>query len=106
MPVVFVIRPDLGTINHTLLTIETAKAFGLNIRGIIINKMPQKPDIVCKTVPRFLQEYSDVNLLGIVDEFEQRNITAGNLIAHFLERIDFEILLNEKIPKIHSLGLK
>lgn len=37
LPLIIVARPGLGTINHTLLTIEAAKARKLNIAAIVIN---------------------------------------------------------------------
>lgn len=36
-PLLIVARPGLGTINHTLLTIEVARARGLAIRGVIFS---------------------------------------------------------------------
>ena len=37
MPVVIVARSGLGTINHTLLTVEILRARGLNIFGVVMN---------------------------------------------------------------------
>jgi dethiobiotin synthetase len=37
LPVIIVSRPGLGTINHTLLTIEAARNRGIEIIGVIIN---------------------------------------------------------------------
>lgn len=36
--VLIVARPGLGTINHTLLTIESVRARGLNVAGIVLNE--------------------------------------------------------------------
>jgi dethiobiotin synthetase len=38
MPVVIVARRSLGTLNHTLLTLEAAKARQLSVAGVIINE--------------------------------------------------------------------
>jgi len=38
LPVVIVARPNLGTINHTVLTVEYARQRGITLAGIIINK--------------------------------------------------------------------
>ena len=43
LPIVIVTTPDLGRINHTLMTLQCAKDRGLNIKGLIINKMPKNP---------------------------------------------------------------
>ena len=37
LPVLVVTRPTLGTINHTLLTVEAARAHGLRVIGLVIN---------------------------------------------------------------------
>ena len=38
-----VASPGLGTINHTLLTIEAARAVALEIRAIVLNPWPGEP---------------------------------------------------------------
>ncbi len=38
LPVLIVAHPLLGTINHTLLTIHAARAAGLNVAGVVINR--------------------------------------------------------------------
>jgi dethiobiotin synthetase len=42
-PLVIVASPGLGTINHTLLTIEAARGAGLEIRAIVLNPWPDEP---------------------------------------------------------------
>ncbi len=42
-PIVIVARNALGTINHTLLTIEAARHRGLDIAGVVLNQ-PDPPD--------------------------------------------------------------
>ena len=37
LPAIIIARPGLGTINHTLLTINYARSHGLNILGVIFN---------------------------------------------------------------------
>jgi dethiobiotin synthetase len=37
LPLVIVARPGLGTINHTLLTIEVARTHGLKIAAVVVN---------------------------------------------------------------------
>ena len=41
-PLVVVASPGLGTINHTLLTIETARAAGLKVAAIVLNPWPEE----------------------------------------------------------------
>jgi dethiobiotin synthetase len=42
LPVILVARSTLGTINHTLLSIETLRARKIPILGVIINGIPNK----------------------------------------------------------------
>jgi len=44
LPIVIAARPGLGTINHTLLTIEAARAVGLDVAGVVITPWPEDPD--------------------------------------------------------------
>ncbi|MEG6584503.1 dethiobiotin synthase [Dendrosporobacter sp. 1207_IL3150] len=42
LPAIIVARPNLGTINHTVLTAEYAKQRGIKVAGIIINKWDEQ----------------------------------------------------------------
>jgi dethiobiotin synthetase len=43
LPVVIAARPGLGTISHTLLTIEAARAAGLTVRCVVLTPWPDDP---------------------------------------------------------------
>jgi dethiobiotin synthetase len=43
LPVVIAARPGLGTINHTLLTVEGARAAGLRVASVVITPWPAEP---------------------------------------------------------------
>ena len=38
-----VAAPGLGTINHTLLTIESARAASLEVAAVVLNPWPENP---------------------------------------------------------------
>jgi dethiobiotin synthetase len=42
-PLVVVASPGLGTINHTLLTVEAARTAGLHVAAIVLNPWPEQP---------------------------------------------------------------
>ncbi len=66
LPVVIVSRPDLGTINHTLLTVSTLKGKGVPVRGIVINHARSgKNGMAKKTNPGVIEGLSKVKILGI-----------------------------------------
>jgi dethiobiotin synthetase len=67
LPIVIVSRPGLGTINHTLLTIEAARNRGLGILGVIINyAVKSKAGLPEKTSPELIRKLSGVPVIGIV----------------------------------------
>jgi dethiobiotin synthetase len=43
LPLVVAARPGLGTINHTLLTVEAARAAGLDVAGVVLTPWPARP---------------------------------------------------------------
>ncbi len=45
LPLVIAARPGLGTINHTLLTIEAARAAGLDPVGVVMTPWPEGDDM-------------------------------------------------------------
>jgi dethiobiotin synthetase len=42
LPLIVAARPALGTINHTLLTLEAARAAGLDVRGVVLTPWPDR----------------------------------------------------------------
>jgi dethiobiotin synthetase len=43
LPIVVAARPGLGTISHTLLTVEAARAAGLDVRAVVLTPWPDEP---------------------------------------------------------------
>lgn len=92
LPVVIVSTPVLGTLNHTLLTVMACKAFGINVRGIIINKMPKKPSIVEQKAPEVIERLTGIKVLGTLPFLKGANHTA---IGKILEKTtDLDSLLS------------
>jgi dethiobiotin synthetase len=44
LPVVIAARTGLGTINHTLLTIDAARSAGLRVAGVVMTPWPDQPE--------------------------------------------------------------
>lgn len=67
LPVLIVARPGLGTINHTLLTIEAARSRCLDILGVIFNYAEKTGEGLSeKTNPGVIENLGMVSVLGIV----------------------------------------
>ena len=52
LPLVVAARTGLGTINHTLLTVEAARAVGLELAGIVMTPWQPRRRSSCRTDPR------------------------------------------------------
>ena len=65
LPVIVVARNSLGTINHTLLTVESIRQSRLPILGIILNDHFSKSDESSFTNPALLQELTALPVLSL-----------------------------------------
>ncbi|MCC5467603.1 dethiobiotin synthase [Pelosinus baikalensis] len=65
LPVIVVVRPNLGTINHTVLTVEYGRSRGLDIAGIIINGWKQDHAGILETSnEEYIKEMTGLPILG------------------------------------------
>lgn len=69
-PLLTVCRAALGTINHSLLTVEAARLRNLSIAGLIVNGMPPNPGVAESNAPRMLAEWSDCPVWGCLPYLE------------------------------------
>lgn len=79
IPIVIVSRPNLGTLNHTLLTLESAKRKGLEIAGIVISNYPWDPGIPEQTNPELLLSMTGENILGILPHDNLISVEKGDI---------------------------
>jgi dethiobiotin synthetase len=66
LPLVVVARPTLGTLNHTLLTLEAARARGLVVLGLVLAGWRDTDDLATLTNPALLVALGRVPLLGVL----------------------------------------
>jgi dethiobiotin synthetase len=67
LPLLIVARPSLGTINHTLLTVEAARARGLTVLGVVFSRAdshvgPEEP-----WTPSQIGRHGRVRLFGTLE---------------------------------------
>ena len=97
LPLLIVAKPELGTINHTLLTIEAARARGLRVAGIVINSyVADTASVAEETNPAAIERASGVKVLAIVPRDLQTNMGRGIVgpdVQFALEQIDYEAIL-------------
>lgn len=77
LPLIIVAHAGLGTINHTLLTIETARNFGLKIAGVVLNGR-RGGGIAERTNPLVLKKL-DVPILAELPYIETLSVEEARL---------------------------
>jgi dethiobiotin synthetase len=60
LPVLIVCRATLGTLNHTLLTVDSVRETGLRIPGLVMNFQSSREDEATRTNPGILEEWSNL----------------------------------------------
>lgn len=70
LPLVVVVRRSLGTLNHTLLTLEVARRRGLVVAGIVVNETERPCSLAEETNVEELERRIRVPLLAVVPHQE------------------------------------
>jgi dethiobiotin synthetase len=65
MPAILIAQNYLGSINHTLMSIEVLKSRGIQILGIVINGAPNEAS------ESFIEQYTSLPIIGRVPQFEK-----------------------------------
>ena len=66
-PIILVARTGLGTLNHTLLSLEALKNRNINVLGIVLNGPPHTDN------PKTLEQFGDTKILARLPIFEEIN---------------------------------
>jgi dethiobiotin synthetase len=69
LPLVIAARPGLGTINHTLLTLEAARSVGLDVRAVVLTPWPDLPSVLEESNRQTIEQVGGVRVatLGLVE---------------------------------------
>ena len=65
LPVVIAARTGLGTISHSLLTVEAARAAGLRVAAIVMTPWPDEPDPIEVSNRATVQRLAGVTVSGL-----------------------------------------
>jgi len=79
LPVLIVTRPNLGTLNHTFLTLESAKKRGLDVAGIVISNFPWDPGLPEQTNPELIFSMTGVDILGVIPNNNLISVEKGDI---------------------------
>ncbi|MXZ48809.1 MAG: dethiobiotin synthase [Candidatus Dadabacteria bacterium] len=77
-PMVIVVRPGLGTLNHTALSLEYARQRGARVLGVVINGFPEPADVASATNPAVLRDVFSVNILGVLPHLPGLDVEGGS----------------------------
>ncbi|HPD30985.1 MAG TPA: dethiobiotin synthase [Phycisphaerae bacterium] len=84
LPLIIVARPGLGTINHTLLTIEAARTRGLPISGVVINGYrPDSATLAEETNPEVIARLAKISM-PLIAPFDARTDLRQGLVGETL----------------------
>ncbi len=65
LPLVIVARPGLGTINHSLLTLDAARAAGLEVRAVVLTPWPAAPSALERFNRQSIARLGEVQVQGL-----------------------------------------
>lgn len=91
-PLIIVARSGLGTVNHTLLTVEAARHRGLAVAGVVLNEVsPDPSDESVETNSSEIARRGDVPVLGLLGHGESCGLLrdAGRI------RVDWQSLAGQ-----------
>lgn len=103
IPALIVARPDAGTINHSILTVEYAKKYNIDLLGIVVSGYPQgTEDRAIKTAPQIIYNFANTDLLGVLPKISnlKENLIPELLIEAVLQNIDMQRVFRTKFPKL------
>lgn len=80
LEVLVVAKDKLGTINHTLLTLEALRNRGIKIKGVVLNRITQDLGVDSLTNADSIREYGKVDVIGIFPYIPTEDKSIGDRI--------------------------
>jgi dethiobiotin synthetase len=77
LPVVIAARTGLGTINHSLLTIEAARAGGVRVAAVVMTPWPDEPATMERSNRATIERLGHVSVVGLARTTPDRLAEAG-----------------------------
>lgn len=99
-PMLIVTSPNNDAVNSTLLTIEAALNKEIEVRGVVINNITSDcSKELLNSIPRVIEEYTNINVLGLIPQLKQ-NYKPEDIISAILNGLDIESIFNVRIEKL------
>lgn len=106
LPVIVVSRPCLGTVNHTLLTLECARTRQISVIGVVMNRYPAVPSLSESDNPWAIERFGKVPLLAVVPDINGLSVEAGTpgALQETAENIEanFNIMARLSSWRVHN----
>jgi dethiobiotin synthetase len=77
LPVLIAARTGLGTINHTLLTIDAARGAGLRVAGVVMTPWPAEPEPIERSNRTTVERLGGVTVSGLPPTDQRSLAQAG-----------------------------
>ena len=93
LPAVVVARPGLGTINHTVLTIDALRNAGVAVAGVVVNRYPADGAGVAEEAnPRQIERCAKGPVLSIVPDEPVTGATLPPGVVAAVGQVDWNTL--------------
>ena len=93
LPAVVVARPGLGTINHTLLTVDALRTAGVSVAGVAINRYPaENAGVAEETNLRAIEKWGRVPVLCVVPDEAVAGAGLGENVVAAINPVDWSTL--------------
>lgn len=85
LPLVVVARPGLGTINHTLLTLQAARARAVEVRAVVMTPWPEAPTVMERSNRATIEAFGDVRVTDLprLTDFSPETLAAAGELLPF-----------------------
>lgn len=71
IPILVVARSGVGTINHTLLTLEALKNRGIEVIGVVLNSLRNEEKFIVEDNVEVIKKIGKVEVFGVVPYFKE-----------------------------------
>ncbi len=90
---IIITRPTLGTLNHTMMTINTCHNYKIPVAGIIINNYDENGGPAEKNAPTTIHEITGVPILGVLP-FVRDYENLETMTAQIEKNLDLKSLIS------------
>ncbi len=99
LPMLVVADAQLGTINHSLLTLLAARYLEIEVVGYILNRMPTAPSVAEQAAPHDLASLTMEELLAVIPEVEGDPQEMIEQVSSILPTLPSWPLLEKYLPQ-------